>query len=272
MTSPSHGSGGSLMRGGMRFQSQSICFYKMLKCESKLIRFILELNGMMSTDRHDWNMLWTHTQGKTYFYERLNCTQKINHFPLSAELTRKDRLALNIRRMQHKYLKQYFNFIPETYVLPDQFEEFEAAFHHYASSCNRMMAHSGTPFLNIQKPIRKNMWIVKPIASSQGKGIYIIDRLNFVPRHEQLVVSRYIDSPLLLGGYKFDLRVYVVVTCYDPLRVYVYREGLVRFASQKYSSDSDDESMSDKKTGADMNSVYAHLTNYSINKKNENYV
>ena len=77
----------------------SLCFYKMLKCESKLIRFILELNGLMSTDRHDWNMLWTHTQGKTYFYERLNATQKINHFPLSSELTRKDRLAQNIIRM-----------------------------------------------------------------------------------------------------------------------------------------------------------------------------
>ena len=100
----------------------SLCFYKMLKCESKLIRFILELNGLMSTDRHDWNMLWTHTQGKTYFYERLNCTQKINHFPLSFELTRKDRLAQNIIKMQKRYSKTYFNFIPETFVLPDEFD------------------------------------------------------------------------------------------------------------------------------------------------------
>ena len=51
---------------GSSHQSQStLCFYKMLKCESKLIKFILELNGLMNTDRHDWNMLWTHTQGKT---------------------------------------------------------------------------------------------------------------------------------------------------------------------------------------------------------------
>jgi hypothetical protein len=97
----------------------------MLKCESKLIRFILELNGLMSTDRHDWNMLWTHTQGKTYFYERLTSTQKINHFPLSFELTRKDRLAVNIKKMQQRYSKTYFNFIPETFVLPEQLEAFE---------------------------------------------------------------------------------------------------------------------------------------------------
>ena len=76
------------------------------------------------------------------------------------------------------------------------------------------------------------------------------------------MISRYIDNPLLLYGHKFDLRIYVVVTCYDPLRIYVYREGLVRFATEKYNS-------SEKK---DAGSIYAHLTNYSINKKNENYV
>lgn len=103
------------------------------------------------------------------------------------------------------------------------------------------------------------MWIVKPSCSSQGKGIFILDKLKFVPKHEQCVISRYIDNPLLIYGHKFDLRIYVVVTCFDPLRVYIYREGLVRFATEKYD-----------KTG-DGASVYSHLTNYSINKKNENY-
>lgn len=45
--------------------------------------------------------------------------------------------------------------------------------------------------------------------------------------------------------------------------MYVYREGLVRFATEKYHSGSNNQ---------DEGSVYAHLTNYSINKKNENYV
>ena len=108
------------------------------------------------------------------------------------------------------------------------------------------------------------MWIVKPTCSSQGKGIFILDKLQYVPRHEACVISRYIDNPLLLYGHKFDLRIYVVVTCYDPLRVYVYREGLVRFATEKYVSAENGKN--------EEGSVYAHLTNYSINKKNENYV
>lgn len=76
------------------------------------------------------------------------------------------------------------------------------------------------------------------------------------------MVSRYIDNPLILFGHKFDLRIYVVVTSFDPLRVYIYREGLARFASEKYSN----EAFTDEK------SKFSHLTNYSINKNNENYI
>jgi len=77
---------------------------------------------------------------------------------------------------------------------------------------------------------------------------------------ELSVISRYVTNPLLINGYKFDLRIYVVVTCYEPLRIYVYKEGLARFASETYTAK------------FNKNNKYMHLTNYSINKKNENFV
>jgi len=56
------------------------------------------------------------------------------------------------------------------------------------------------------------------------------------------------------------LRIYVAVTSFDPLRIYVYKEGLARFASEQYSN----------KVSKD--NKFMHLTNYSVNKKNENFI
>jgi tubulin polyglutamylase TTLL5 len=51
-----------------------------------------------------------------------------------------------------------------------------------------------------------------------------------VPLEEPMVVAKYIDNPLLINGHKSDLRLYVLVTSYDPLIIYLYEEGLVRLA------------------------------------------
>jgi len=78
-----------------------------------------------------------------------------------------------------------------------------------------------------------------------------------VPKKRPVIVQRYLTKPYLINGHKFDLRIYVYVTSFDPLRVYIFEDGLVRFATSKYSSAS--KSLCNR---------YMHLTNYSINKNN----
>jgi hypothetical protein len=56
--------------------------------------------------------------------------------------------------------------------------------------------------------------------------------LRQVPLEEPMVVAKYIDNPLLINGHKSDLRLYVLVTSYDPLIIYLYEEGLVRSEPQ----------------------------------------
>ena len=83
-------------------------------------------------------------------------------------------------------------------------------------------------------------------------------------------MSRYITNPLLINNLKFDLRLYVLITSFDPWRIYVYDEGLARFASEPYNAPSATNDSS--QGGGGKHNKFAHLTNYSINKKNEKFV
>lgn len=146
-------------------------------------------------------------------------------------------------RMQEKFGKSTFDLAPDTYILPEEFGDF---YNHY----QKLKQHES----------KKNVWIIKPANSCQGKGIYIIDDINDVNVDDTSVISKYITNPLLINGHKFDLRIYVAVTSYEPLRVYIHQEGLARFASETYTQK------------INKYNKYMHLTNYAINKKNDKFI
>ena len=50
-------------------------------------------------------------------------------------------------------------------------------------------------------------------------------------------MQRYVTDPLLLEGRKFHLRLYLVISSLDPLRVLVFREGLLLMSSKNWSAD-----------------------------------
>lgn len=90
---------------------------------------------------------------------------------------------------------------------------------------------------NGETPDEDNLWIYKPAQNSQGRGIFILNDLSDLGHNiDKSVVCKYIANPLLINGHKFDLRIYVMVTGIDPLKIYVYNEGLARFASEPYDA------------------------------------
>ena len=99
----------------------------------------------------------------------------------------------------------------------------------------------------------RGLWIVKPSASSCGRGIRVINKNSTLNRRSGLIISKYIQNPHLINGCKYDLRIYVCVTSFDPLRIYIYDQGLVRLATEKYTN-----------AKSSMKKKYVHLTNYSV--------
>ncbi len=225
---------------------------------------VLCARGWREVDDDSWDFFyadvgWIHenvpyastgTQGL-----RLNENQKVNHFPNHVELTRKDLMAKNVKRSAKNAQKENnarsYDFIPTTFILPN-----EGAM---------MLRH-----------FRENggMWIMKPIGRAQGKGIFLASKPSQIESwmkdrgsqkaenacYENFVAQRYLDDPYLVGGKKFDMRIYCVCLSYNPLTIYLYREGFARFTATRYST-----------AKSDIDNPYVHLTNHAIQKKDRAY-
>jgi len=163
----------------------------------------------------------------------------VNHFPAAAEITSKAGLARNLNRMRKLFETEY-NFYPYSWILPFEFSDFRKE-------------------LGLSS---KRFYIVKPSGLSQGRGIYLVSneaQMKHFAIDEVFVAQEYIHKPLLIEGKKFDLRLYVLVTqCSPKLRIFVHREGLVRFATDNWEAPSRDNAKN----------IFMHLTNYAVNKRN----
>ncbi|XP_069954404.1 tubulin polyglutamylase ttll-5-like [Cherax quadricarinatus] len=218
-----------------------------------------------------WNIWWRHGFPPGV-YRRLKPYQVINHIPRANGLCRKDSLARALQKMKHVF-GAVFDFIPATYLLPCEYTKLVAEYtrlmYHSkqdqgpkspagSTGHSASLGSSQTPGQVSQDAASHNIWICKPIGSSQGRGISIFQDLHELSYTTSAVVQRYIHNPLLVGGYKCDVRLYVLVTSFLPLTVYMYTEGIVRFGTEKYSL-------------ASLDNIFSHLTNTSLNKQAPGY-
>jgi len=225
----------------------------------------LKKRGWKETDdESEWDVYWAdiHWIHENFDHVYLHDHQKINHFRNHYELTRKDLLVKNVKRMIKTVDKEYgkaeaakFDFISTSFVLPQDYALFQEEF-------------------------RKNpgsIWIMKPVGRAQGKGIFLINKISQInqwkkdPRLtrsasenqdqvETYIIQRYIDNPYLIGGKKFDIRIYALVLSYSPLTVYIHRNGFCRFSNSNFTMDT-----------KDISNLYIHATNVAIQKTSPNY-
>jgi hypothetical protein len=172
MTDPPVGSGGGTVIRYMRFRPYTKdlsegrppqpadlgYYYKFLNGEVTIIGYLLEDNGFRETPYENWTLLWNVGPIRSDIYAGLLSFQKVNHFPRSHEITRKDLMNKNISQMQLKHGLSNYNFIPKTFILPAEASLLK-------DDANR----------------NKGRWyIAKPAASSQGKGIFVTDDPDLV--------------------------------------------------------------------------------------------
>lgn len=187
-----------------------------------------------SLTSRQWTAMFSKHQTAAQMKE-MSCLQKINHFPASWCIGRKDRLLKTINMMRRVHGK-HFDFHPEGYILPG---EKDAFIRHVANDTTQPAsrvaqlqlrppsASSATPTsaslpkAEIKNKIldghldrlyspRQSLWITKPVASSCGKGISVLtgsQAIANISMKKKVIMQKYIDNPYLINGKKFDLRI-----------------------------------------------------------------
>eukprot|EP01066_Platyproteum_vivax_P016338 Platyproteum_vivax@DN7088_c0_g1_i4.p1 len=226
---------------------------------------VLASRGWIETDSDtDWDLHWCERDGLIEtFANHVQAHQRVNHYTNYYELTRKDLIIKHLKKLHKKTLKEKgeeegekFNVYPTTFVLPSEYGMFVDSFRRQEEVAN------------------ESIWIMKPVGKSQGRGIFLINKIADIsgwkneripdPTDEEkpssYIVQQYIVNPLLLGGRKFDIRLYVLVTSFWPLTFWLYRSGFARFSSCYYSSEH-----------SQLQDQCIHLTNVSIQKQADTY-
>nr|XP_056709566.1 LOW QUALITY PROTEIN: probable tubulin polyglutamylase TTLL2 [Euleptes europaea] len=212
-----------------------------------VVREVLLERGWIEYDEHeqdkeDWNLYWQNYPFRMTDHRSIKPWQRLNHHAETIRITRKDYLARHLKRMKGSYGTNLYEFSPAAFIMPNDYIKFITEY-----SKQRQIPGK-----------KQSYWICKPVDRSRGRGILIFHDIKDFVYDCTVIVQKYISNPLLVSGYKWDLRLYVCVTSFCPLTIYSYEEGLVRFATEKFDLGS-------------LGNIYAHLTNTSINKFGPSY-
>mmetsp|Transcript_13307 Transcript_13307/g.25002 ORF Transcript_13307/g.25002 Transcript_13307/m.25002 type:complete len:961 (+) Transcript_13307:506-3388(+) len=189
-----------------------------------------------------------------------------NHLDKHREITTKPGLVRSLRAFYQSHkpalLSNYhlFDTIPTSFIITIQVEDTE--YQNFLTRFSEIQVGKSSLERLPAKHCGENMWLVKPAALNQGKGIEVChtlkeikDVLRSKPPQTIWVVQKYVERPLLFHGRKFDIRVWALATAKKEL--FFYKQGYLRTSSFDY-----DTSVSDN---------YVHLTNNCLQKWGDHY-
>lgn len=221
-------------------KKKKIYYICLTNCKYDVVKRVSRKFGFKEvSDDEDWTLYWTDYSVALERVMEMKKYQKINHFPGMSEICRKDLLARNLNRMNKMFPKEY-NIFPKTWCLPADYGD----------------------FLAYTRQKKNKTYILKPETGCQGRGIWVTRNPKEIKPHEHMICQQYMAKPFLIDGFKFDLRIYTLVTSCDPLRIFLFKDGLARFATNKYI----------EPTHNNVDNVFMHLTNYAINKHSEDFI
>ena len=121
--------------------------------------------------------------------------------------------------------------------MPDTYSNVQSASANAAGSLKATeKSKKRKPIVEKQILVEDKIFIVKPDNESQGKGIFLTNSWEDIANKDRVVAQHYIDPPYLIDDLKFDMRVYVLLYGVNPLRIYLFDDGLCRFATAPYKS------------------------------------
>lgn len=189
-----------------------------------------------------------------------------NHLSNHKEITTKTGLLKSLRSYyttcEQAILNSYqvHDSLPTSFIITPNLEDYEYQF--FITRFNELQNRRSNKERIPVKHCAKNIWLIKPAALNQGKGIEICSSLRDIikslraKQSSQLwVVQKYIEKPLLFNGRKFDIRVWGLATGNHEL--FYYRKGYIRTSSSIYDLEGKDN--------------FIHLTNNCLQKNGDNY-
>ena len=173
-------------------------------------------------------LVWFDTIKDQDYFSFLAPWQIVNRIPNINVICKKASFVRCIQRIAI-FFPDLFHFLPRSFILPLHKMQF-----------TQLLSKT------------KKTYIIKPDGGALGSGIVILPPGSIYPLNSHLSIAQeYIES-FLLNGYKFDLRIYVLVIASKTPKIYVYRDGIARFCSSP----------------ANENTQFSQLTNTAVNRKN----